>query len=88
MAPRAMEELHDPVADSHGSKNLIELPVYREQPVRMRAALTGCESETGHRPATLRTAGEFERVTGKPTAARRRPRWSQKQMVEAGLSAP
>ena len=87
-SPRAKEELFDTWADPHEVKNLATDPEYSKQLDRLRGALKDWESETGDAAPELRTADEFDRVTGKPTAARRRPRWSKKKMVAEGLVAP
>jgi len=87
-APRPSEELYDTWADPHEVRNLVLIPEFSEQLAEMRQALRDWETQTGDAPPELRTADEFDRVTGKPTAARRRPRWSKKKMVTAGLVAP
>ena len=87
-APRAKEELYDTLSDVHEIKNLADDPKYGEHLERLRNALQAWEKRTGDAPPSLRTADEFDRVTGKPTAARRRPRWSKEKMVAEGLVAP
>jgi arylsulfatase A-like enzyme len=87
-APRPKEELYDTTADPHEINNLATKPEHHRRLLEMRAALKDWEKRTGDSPAELRTADEFDRVTGKPTAARRRPRWSKKKMVKEGLVAP
>lgn len=86
--PRPREELFDTKADPHEINNLATDPRYADELESLRKALQRWESQTGDRPAALRTADEFDRVTGKPTAARRRPRWSKEKMVAEGLAAP
>jgi hypothetical protein len=54
----------------------------------MRAALKDWEEKTKDTVPELRTADEFDRVTGLPTDARVRPRLSKEEMVEKGLVAP
>ena len=85
--PRPQEELYDTVVDPHEINNLAHDPQHRAELVRLRNALQKWEQRTGDVVPTLRTADEFDRVTGKPTPARRRPRWSKKEMVAAGLTA-
>ena len=88
VAPRPREELYDTKADPHEMKNLASDPAYQAHLTRMRSALRRWEADTGDSVPKLRTADEFDRVTGKPTAARRRPRWSKAKMVAEGLVAP
>ena len=88
VAPRPQEELYDTSQDPHELNNLASDPRYQQQLTEMRTALRRWERATGDAPAELRTADEFDRVTGKPTPARRRPRWSKKKMVAEGLVAP
>ena len=87
-SPRAKEELYDTVADPHEMYNLAGDSKFAGDLVRLRSALKEWEQKTGDAPPKLRTADEFDRVTGKPTPARRRPRWSKKKMVAEGLAAP
>ncbi len=87
-APRAKEELYDTWDDPHEMKNLAGDAKFAGDLKRMRSALHEWEQSTGDAPPKLRTADEFDRVTGKPTAARRRPRWSKQKMVAEGLTAP
>ena len=54
----------------------------------MRSALENWEKRTKDYVPELRTADEFDRVTGVPTDARVRPRLSKKEMVAKGLVAP
>ena len=88
VAPRPKEELYDTVNDPHELKNLASDKNFAGHLTRLRKALSDWEQRTGDAPPTLRTADEFDRVTGKPTAARRRPRWSKEKMVAEGLTAP
>ena len=88
LSPRPQEELYDTVSDPHEMQNLATHSAFKKHLVRLRKALSDWESLTGDSAPTLRTADEFDRVTGKPTTARRRPRWSKQKMVEAGLTAP
>jgi N-sulfoglucosamine sulfohydrolase len=87
-SPRPAEELYDTVADPFELNNLADDPGHAADLERLRAALAGWEKLTGDKIPDLRTADEFDRVTGVPTAARVRPRWDKKRMVEAGLTAP
>ena len=54
----------------------------------MRTALADWEKRTEDIVPKLRTADEFDRVTGLPTPARVRPRLSKAEMVKKGLVAP
>ena len=87
-APRSAEELYDTVADPFELNNLADDPGHAGNLERLRNALVGWEKLTGDTVPEIRTADEFDRVTGVPTAARVRPRWDKKRMVEAGLTAP
>lgn len=88
MAPRPEEELYDTKLDPHELNNLVaderNAPLLRA----MRAALIDWEKRTKDYVPELRTADEFDRVSGLPTPARVRPRLSKAQMVEKGLVAP
>ncbi len=86
MKPRPKEELYDTQSDPHELVNLAKDGRYAEPLTRLRTALIDWEKATGDRVPELRTADEFDRETGKPTEARRRPRWSKKKMVAAGLA--
>jgi hypothetical protein len=86
-SPRPVEELYDCDADPHELKNLAGDQRYAEILVAMRAALAKWERETGDKVPVLRTADEFDRETGQPSAARVRPRLSKAEMVAAGLTA-
>ncbi len=88
MKPRPKEELYHSAKDPHETKNLIDDPAYREVLHELRGALDQWIQETGDRVPELRTADEFDRSTGLPTAARVRPRLSKKEMVKMGLTAP
>lgn len=87
-APRPKEELYDTVSDPHELKNLAGDPAFKPALVPLRQALEEWERRTGDAAPDLRSADEFDRETGTPTAARVRPRWDRKRMVEAGLVAP
>lgn len=86
--PRPAEELYDTIDDPHELRNLAGDPGHGVVLETLREALREWERETGDRVPDLRTADEFDRETGKPTAARMRPRWDKARMVEAGLAAP
>ena len=86
--PRSKEELYDTVADPFELHNLSGDERYDPVLKAMREALFEWEERSGDSPPDLRTADEFDRIEGTPTAARVRPRWSKKRMVEAGLTAP
>ena len=86
--PRPAEELYDCAADPHETRNLAADPSMDKTLTRLRAALDDWIEETGDYVPELRTADEFDRLTGLPTPARIRPRLSKKEMVEKGLAAP
>ncbi len=86
--PRPKEELYDTVADPYELNNLASDSRYDHVLRAMRDALFEWEERTGDSVPDLRTADEFDRTAGTPTAARVRPRWSKARMVEAGLAAP
>jgi N-sulfoglucosamine sulfohydrolase len=86
--PRPREELYHSAVDPHELKNLVEDPAYGKMLVALRAALDEWEKDTKDRVPELRTADEFDRMTGLPTAARVRPRLSKAEMVKKGLAAP
>ncbi len=86
--PRPAEELYDCEADPHELTNLIDQQRHAGVLEGLRAALDRWERETGDYVPDLRTADEFDRTTGLPTAARVRPRPSKREMVESGLAAP
>ena len=88
VAPRPKEELFDAAADPHEIVNLAGDPKHAETLKNLRATLKQWEKETGDWVPEIRTADEFDRITGNPTAARVRPRWSKKRMVEAGMTGP
>lgn len=86
--PRPQEELYDCVSDPHELNNLIGDKRFEDAHQRLRAALETWITETNDYVPELRTADEFDRSTGLPTAARVRPRLSKAEMVEKGLAAP
>ena len=83
-----MEELYDCQADPHETKNVIADPGHQAVLEKLRGALDQWEEETGDKVPELRTADEFDRVTGLPMPARVRPRLSKAEMVAKGLTAP
>ncbi|MEO0415145.1 MAG: sulfatase [Verrucomicrobiota bacterium] len=86
--PRAPEELYDTKNDPFELENLIENADYGSVILAMRAALKDWETRNEDSAPELRTADEFDRVTGLPTPARVRPRLDKATMVEKGLVAP
>jgi len=86
--PRPKEELYDTLADPFEVSNLAGDSGLNPVLERMREALQGWERENDDSPPSLRTADEFDRETGLPTAARVRPRLSKAQMIKKGLTAP
>ena len=86
--PRPREELYDLELDPFELNNLSGSPKYQDELRRHQMALAKWKQRTHDRIPEIRTADEFDRVTGNPTAARRRPRWSKKRMIQAGLTAP
>jgi N-sulfoglucosamine sulfohydrolase len=86
--PRPREELYHSAVDPHELKNLMGDPAYDKELVALRAALEKWEKDTKDKVPELRTADEFDRTTGLPTAARVRPRLSKAEMVKKGLTAP
>lgn len=87
-APRPTEELYDTIDDPHELNNLAEDPRHAIVLETLRGAFHAWEQRSGDAPPDLRTADEFDRETGIPTAARIRPRWDRQRMVKAGLAAP
>ena len=88
IAPRPKEELYDTQVDPHELNNLIADEQHKPLLETMRSQLKDWEKLTKDYVPDLRTADEFDRVTGVPTDARVRPRLSKKEMVEKGLVAP
>ena len=87
-APRPKEELYDTKTDPFELENLAADERYSSLIGAMRIALSDWEKRTEDYAPELRTADEFDRVTGTPTDARVRPRKTKAEMVEAGLVAP
>ncbi|NLT71191.1 MAG: sulfatase [Verrucomicrobiaceae bacterium] len=88
VAPRPAEELYDLKLDPHELNNLADDDRYFSVLRAMRAALADWEAKTEDAVPTLRTADEFDRLTGLPTPARVRPRPAKNEMVEQGLVSP
>lgn len=88
IAPRPEEELYDTRLDPFELDNLVADERYSPLLRAMRAALIDWEKRTKDSAPELRTADEFDRVSGLPTPARVRPRLSKAEMVEKGLVAP
>ncbi|MEM1295746.1 MAG: sulfatase [Verrucomicrobiota bacterium] len=87
-APRPRMELYDTDADPNELTNLAGDPEMAEHVARLSQELDAWAKRTGDYVPTLRTADEFDRVTGIPTPARVRPRHTKEQMVADGLVAP
>lgn len=88
LTPRPREELYDIKADPHELKNLAGLPAHKDTLERLRAEYRQWRVRTHEKTPRLRTPDEFDRVTGKPTPARIRPRWSKQKMIEEGILLP
>ena len=88
VTPRPDEELYDTKLDPYELNHLAGDERYDVLLRAMRAALKDWETRTGDSVPSLRTADEFDRVTGLPTPARVRPRRSKQEMLEKGLVAP
>lgn len=88
IAPRPREELYDTQEDPHELNNLAGDPEFEKVRAKMAQQLDSWAKRTGDYVPSQRTADEFDRVTGKPTPARVRPRLSKKEMQEKGLVAP
>lgn len=87
VAPRDKEELYDCQADPFELNNVASDPRYASVVLAMRAALKSWETTNEDAPPALRTADEFDRVTGEPTSDRISPRRSKAEMVERKLTA-
>ncbi len=87
-APRPKEELYDTERDPYELNNVAADPRFASVVLAMRAALKDWEERNEDAPPALRTADEFDRVTGIPTDARVRPRRTKAEMVEMELTAP
>ena len=87
-APRPREELYDMVTDPHELNNLALDPAHEDTLARLRAEHRQWRTRTGEKTPRLRTPDEFDRVTGTPTPARIRPRWSKARMIKEGVLLP
>jgi len=88
LAPRPREELYDLKEDPHELRNIAELPAHGDTLARLRAEYRQWRVRTQEKTPRIRTPDEFDRVTGKPTPARIRPRWSKQKMIEEGIILP
>ena len=88
MTPRDKEELYDTETDPFELRNLAGEERFSSILEAMRSALKSWELTHDDSPPELRTADEFDRITGLPTKARVRPRRSKADMVKANLTAP
>lgn len=88
VAPRPLEELYDLTTDPYELKNLASDPAHRDTLERLRAEYKLWQRRTQELTPKRRTPDEFDRITGKPTPARIRPRWSKAQMIKEGVLAP
>lgn len=86
--PRPAVELFDTLNDPDELNNMAGHPDMVLVERRLSRALNQWVTRTGDYAPSLRTADEFDRETGRPTAARVRPRWSKERMVSDGLTAP
>lgn len=87
VAPRDKEELYDCEADPYELNNVAADSRYASVVLAMRAALKSWEVTNEDSPPKLRTADEFDRVSGEPNSARVTPRRSKADMVERKLTA-
>ena len=88
VAPRPHEELYDTQKDPHELNNLAGDPAYQDTLARLRAEHQQWRRRTQEKIPKRRTPDEFDRVTGKPTPARIRPRWSKAKMIAEGVLLP
>lgn len=88
LVPRPLEELYDLKTDPFELKNLAADPAHQDTLARLRALHQQWRLRTKERIPKRRTPDEFDRVTGKPTPARIRPRWSKAQMIKEGVLLP
>ena len=86
--PRPREELYDLASDPHEIRNLAADPAHQETLQRLRARYEAWRMRTADRLPGRRTPDEFDRVTGKPTPARIRPRWPKAKMIREGVLLP
>ena len=87
-APRPREELYDLSTDPHELRNLALDPAHQDTLERLRVEYRQWRIRTREKTPGLRTPDEFDRVTGTPTPARIRPRWSKAKMIKEGILLP
>ncbi len=80
--PRPTEELYDIVNDPYELNNLALDTLYAEALGDMRARMKTIRKLTKDSLPDHRTPDDFDRVTGKPTAARIRPRPAKSEMMK------
>lgn len=80
--PRPAEELYDIVNDPYELINLAHNSIYSDALKDMRRRMETMRTLTKDSEPTYRTPDEFDRETGKPTAARLRPRPPKSEMIE------
>ena len=88
LSPRPGEELYDLNLDPFELRNLVHDPAHKDTLERLRIEYREWQRRTKHKLPSRRTPDEFDRVTGRPTPARIRPRWSKKKMIKEGVLAP
>jgi arylsulfatase A-like enzyme len=88
VAPRPREELYDLAADPYELTTLAADPAHLDTLQRLRAEYEAWQRRTGDALPARRTPDEFDRLTGAPTPARIRPRWSKARMIEEGVLPP
>lgn len=81
--PRPEEELYDVVNDPFELVNLANNPEQQQILQEMREKLMAMREKTNDMVPQQRTADEFDRTTGLPTAARIRPRPSKADMMNS-----
>jgi len=86
--PRPSEELYDTKLDPYELTNLAADERYAPLLRAMRAALDDWTKKTKDLPQEVRSADEFDRVTGLPNEHRIRPRPGKAKMIAEGLAAP
>ncbi|MEC9054389.1 MAG: hypothetical protein VX633_03730, partial [Verrucomicrobiota bacterium] len=74
--------------DPHELRNLALDPAHQDTLERLRVEYRQWRIRTGEKAPGLRTPDEFDRVTGTPTPARIRPRWSKAKMIKEGVLLP
>jgi N-sulfoglucosamine sulfohydrolase len=79
-APRPKEELYDMEADPLSLHNLAEDPDYQTILANHRKLLDTWMEETGDFIPSIRTPDDFDRLNGKPTKHRLRPRPMKKEI--------